>query len=96
MLVAEVGNVGYRGQILAYQLTQDAGACAMQNPHPRYAHEDGIVDVIGDGVDGVSIVDGIAALVQQPQTIEQLIHIAGRLMDIHDDQLAFVCMQLKL
>ena len=53
MLVAVVCDVGNGGQILAYQLPQDARSRAVQDSHARHAYEDGIVDEIGDGVDGL-------------------------------------------
>ena len=45
---------------------------------------------IGNRVDGITVIDRIATLVQQPQTVEKLIDVAGRLVDIHDDQFALI------
>ena len=52
MLVSEVGNIRYGGQILAYQLAQDTCTRAVKNAHPGYAHQNSIVDEISDGIDG--------------------------------------------
>ena len=43
---------------------------------------------IGDGIDGVTVEDGIATLVQQPQAVEELIDVARRLVDVDHDELA--------
>ena len=45
---------------------------------------------ISNRVDGIAVIDGIATLVQQPQTVEELVNIARRLVDIHDDQLTLI------
>ena len=53
MLVAEVADVGHGGKVLPYELTQNARACSVQNAYARHANEDGIVDEVGDGIDGL-------------------------------------------
>ena len=53
MLVSVVTHVRYGGKVLAYQLAQDARACSMQDSHARHAYEYGVVDEVGDGVDGL-------------------------------------------
>ena len=50
---------------------------------------------IGDGIDGIAVEDGISALVQQPQTVEELVDITGGLMDVHHHQLALVGLLLQ-
>ena len=42
---------------------------------------------IGNGIDRITIEHGITATVEQPQSVEELIDIARRLVDIHHDQL---------
>ena len=44
---------------------------------------------IGDSIDGVTVEDGIAAFVKQPQTVEELINVAGWLVDVDNDELSF-------
>ena len=53
MLVSEVRNVRYSGQILAYQLAQDSRTCTMKNTYSGYAHQNRIIDKICDGTDGL-------------------------------------------
>ena len=43
---------------------------------------------VGDGVDGVAVEDGVAALVEQPQAVEQLIDVARRLVNVDNDELS--------
>ena len=50
---------------------------------------------ISDGINGIAVEDRIATLVEQPQTVEQLIDIAGWLVDIDDDELAFQSLFLQ-
>ena len=50
---------------------------------------------IGNGIDGIAVEDRIATFVQQPQTVEELIDIAGGLVDIHHHQLALVGLLLQ-
>ena len=52
MLVAEVLYVGNSGQIRANQLAQNACSSTVQDAYARHTDEDGVVDEIGDGVDG--------------------------------------------
>ena len=41
---------------------------------------------IGDGINGIAVKHRVATLVEQPQPVEELIHIARRLMDVDDDE----------
>ena len=43
---------------------------------------------VGDSIDGIAVEYGIATLVQQPQAVEELIDVAGRLVDVDHDELA--------
>lgn len=52
VFVAIVRNVGYGSQILAYQLAQNTRSCAVKDAYSRHANEDGVVDEIGNGIDG--------------------------------------------
>ena len=42
---------------------------------------------IGDSVDGVAVEHGISATIEQPETVEEFIDVAGRLVDVDDDEL---------
>ena len=50
---------------------------------------------IGDGIDGIAVENRIAALVEKPQAVEEFIYIARRLVDVHHDEFAFVCLLLQ-
>ena len=52
MLVLVVFYVGNGGQILADELAQNTRSSTVQNAYSRHSHKDGIVDEIGDGIDG--------------------------------------------
>ena len=41
---------------------------------------------ISDGINGVTVEYGISAPVEQPQSVEELIDVAGRLVDVDDDE----------
>lgn len=53
VLVAVVTDVGYGGEILAYELSENARSSTMEYAHSGHSHEDGVVDEIGDSVDGL-------------------------------------------
>lgn len=62
VLVAIGTDIGDGMQVLANQLAQDAAARAVEDAHTRHAHENGIVDEVGDGID--SLIAAHAAHVQ--------------------------------
>ena len=49
----------------------------------------------GDGVDGIAVIDGIAAFVQQPQPVEELIDVARGLVYVGNDQTALLRLLLQ-
>ena len=50
---------------------------------------------IGDSIDGVTVEHGVATFIQEPQTVEEFIDIAGGLVDVYHDELALVCLLLQ-
>ena len=82
MLVVEVRNIRDRGQILAYQLSQNTRARTVQDPHSRDTHENGIVDKIGHGTDGLvtSHTTDVDVLFEVQLTVVD--HVAGVLRGI--------------
>ena len=55
----------------------------------------GCVLEIGDSINGIAVEHRIAAFIEQPQTVEELIDIAGGLVDINHDKLAFIGLLLQ-
>ena len=55
----------------------------------------GLLLEIGNGIDRIAVEDRVAASVQQPQTVEQLIDIARRLMDIDNNQFVLESLLFK-
>ena len=53
MLVFEVAHIGYGVEVLADELAQDACARAVEDAHPRHAHQDGVVDEVHHGIYGL-------------------------------------------
>ena len=47
---------------------------------------------IGDGINGIAIKDRVATFVKQPQTVEKLIDIAGRLVDVNHNEFTLQCL----
>ena len=50
---------------------------------------------VGDGLDGVAVVDRIAASVQEPQPVEELEYVGGGLVDIDHYQPSFIGLFLE-
>lgn len=46
-------HVGDRREILPYELSEDAVTFAMEDAHLLHIYEDGVVDEISDGVEGL-------------------------------------------
>ena len=55
----------------------------------------GLLLEIGNGIDRIAVEDRVAASVQQPQTVEQLIDIARWLVDIDNYQLVLESLLLE-
>ena len=55
----------------------------------------GLLLEIGNGIDRIAVEDRVAASVQQPQAVEQLIDIARRLMDIDNNQFVLESLLFK-
>ena len=55
----------------------------------------GLLLEIGNGIDRIAVEDRVAASVQQPQAVEQLIDIARRLMDIDNNQFVLESLLLE-
>ena len=53
MFIAVGRHSGHCVEILAYGLAQDTGACSMENTHFPLVELYGIVDEIGDSLDGL-------------------------------------------
>ena len=55
----------------------------------------GLLLEIGNGIDRIAVEDRVAASVQQPQTVEQLIDIARWLVDIDNNQFVLESLLLE-
>ena len=51
MLVGIVGDVGHGGEVLLDEVAEDAVALAVEDAHAAHAHEDGVVEVVCDGIE---------------------------------------------
>ena len=52
VFVGEVRDVGDCGEVLADELAQNAVSLSVKDAHARHSHKDGVVDEIGDGIEG--------------------------------------------
>ena len=53
MLIGEVGDIGNGSQVFTDELSENTRSCAVENTYPADSHQNGVVDEIGDGIDGL-------------------------------------------